>query len=322
MSAVNFQENILLAPFTTFKIGGPARYFFITQGKDALFSALERARDVKLPIFILGGGSNILISDKGFPGLVIKNKIIGIDILKDNEQSDKENIVLEVAAGESLARLVSFALKNSFSGLEWAAGIPGTVGGAIRGNAGAFGKAVADMILEVEAYDVLSRKKVNLENQECSFKYRHSIFKENSNMVILSVKIRLKKGQQDVIRNKMIENIKIRAKSEYGIKNSAGSFFKNIEWEKVDKEKLRITLPELKNIENKYKLPAGFLIQMAGFSGRRIGDAQIHPGHCNYIININYAKAEDVKALADLCAKAVFEKYGVNLEPEVQFVGF
>lgn len=318
MSAIDFQENISLAPLTTFRIGGPARYFSIARDKDALFSALENAKDTKLPVFILGGGSNVLISDNGFPGLVIKNEIIGMDILEDNG----EDVILEVAAGESLARLVSFALKNSFSGLEWAAGIPGTIGGAIRGNAGAFGKAAADIVFGVEAYDIFSCEKINLENQECLFKYRHSIFKENPNLVILSVRIKLKRIQQEIVRNKMIENVKIRAKSERGIKNSAGCFFKNIEWEKIDKEKLRSVLPELKNVEGKYKLPAGFLIERAGLSGAQNGDAQIHPGHCNYITNQNSARAEDVKALTDLCAKAVFEKYGINLEPEVQLVGF
>lgn len=315
---VNFQENILLAPFTTFKIGGLARYFFIAHDKDALFSALKRAKDMKLPVFILGGGSNVLISDNGFPGLVIKNEIIGMDILEDNG----EDVVLEVMVGESLARLVSFALKNSFSGLEWAAGIPGTVGGAIRGNAGAFGKSAENAILEVEVYDIISREKITLKNEECLFKYRHSIFKENSNLIILSAKIKLRKDKEEVIRSKMIENVKTRAKSEQGIKNSAGCFFKNIEWEKIDKEKLRSVLLDIKNVENKYKLPAGFLIEKAGLSGAKEGDAQIYSGHCNYIMNIDSAKAEDVKALADLCAKAVFEKYGINLEPEVQLVGF
>lgn len=318
MAGVDFQENVLLAPYTTFKIGGAARHFFIAQDKDALFLALERAKDMKLPIFILGGGSNVLISDNGFPGLVIKNEIIGMDILEDNEK----NVVLEVAGGESLSRLVSFALKNSFSGFEWAAGIPGTVGGAIRGNAGAFGKSAENTVLEVEVYDIISREKINLKNEECLFKYRHSIFKENLNLIILSAKIKLKKDKESVIQSKMIENVKTRAKSERGIKNSAGCFFKNIEWETVDKEKLRSVLPEVKDVEGRYKLPAGFLIEKAGLSGAQKGDAQIHSGHCNYVVNRNSAKAEDVKALTDLCSRTVLEKYGVKLEPEVQLVGF
>ncbi|KKQ39460.1 MAG: UDP-N-acetylenolpyruvoylglucosamine reductase [Parcubacteria group bacterium GW2011_GWE2_37_8] len=320
-SVSDFKENVLLAPLTTFKIGGPARYFAEVASESDLLSSFDVAKNMNLPVFVLGGGSNVLIADSGFSGLVVRNRTIGMEIIKE-EQFGGQGVALRVFSGESLARLVSFALQNSFSGLEWAAGIPGTVGGAVRGNAGAFGRSASDLILEVEAYDMSVGKKIVLSSQDCDFRYRQSIFKRDPNLIILSVKINLEVRDKKTIQSKMIENVKIRAKSEHGIKNSAGCFFKNIEWSGVDKEKLKNILPEIETVENKYKLPAGFLIEKAGLSGKFEGNAKIHSGHCNYIINENSAKADDVKKLSDLCKKIVAEKYGIDLEPEVQLVGF
>jgi len=311
---MKIEENISLSSLTTFKVGGVARYFVSVFEKQDLLDSLSWAKDKGLPIFILGGGSNVLISDSGFPGLVIKIQIKGILI-------DGLNII--VSAGENLAKLVQISAEHSLSGLEWAVGIPGTIGGAIRGNAGAFGNSFSDNLKEVEAVEIntLTVKKFN--KKECLFDYRDSIFKKDSNLVVLSALLMMKKGKEDEIRKLMLENAKSRASScDYSSK-SAGCFFKNISWKSIgiDKDTLISTFPEFKKVENKYKLPAGFLIQEVGLAGVNIGEAFVSEKHCNYILNKGNATAIDIKSLAELCKEKVYEKFKIKLEEEVQLVG-
>jgi len=311
---MKIEENISLAPFTTFKVGGTARYFVSVSKKQELFDALKWAREKKLEVFILGGGSNILISDSGFDGVVIKIQIKGVSV---------DGLKIFVSAGENLAKLVSLSAENSLSGLEWAVGIPGTVGGAVFGNAGAFGKSFSDNILEVEVFDTETLVIKKFTKADCLFGYRDSIFKKNSKFVILSVVLKMKSGDEGEIRKIMLENAKSRASScDYSSK-SAGCFFKNISWEslEVKKEDLISNFPEFKKVEDKYKLPAGFLIQEVGLSGVNKGSAFVSEKHCNYILNKENAKAEDIKSLAELCKEKVYNKFKIKLEEEVRLIG-
>lgn len=311
---MKIEENISLAPLTTFKVGGVARYFVSVFEKQELLDALLWAKDKGLPIFILGGGSNVLISDFGFAGLVIRIQIKGLSI---------DGLKIIASSGESLAKLVQSSAEHSLSGLEWAVGIPGTVGGAVRGNAGAFGENISLNIEEVETInlDTLAIKKFNRE--ECLFDYRESLFKKDPRFIILSVILKMEQGKEDEIRNIMIENTKSRASSCDHCGKSAGCFFKNISWESIgiDKEKLILAFPVFKKVENKYKLPAGFLIQEAGLSGVNVGEAFVSEKHCNYILNKGNATAKDIKSLARLCKEKVFEKFKIKIEEEVQLVG-
>ncbi|PIR57674.1 MAG: UDP-N-acetylenolpyruvoylglucosamine reductase [Parcubacteria group bacterium CG10_big_fil_rev_8_21_14_0_10_38_31] len=311
---MKIEENISLAPFTTFKVGGVARYFVSVTQKQDLFDSLSWAKEKNLSVFILGGGSNVLISDSGLAGLVIRIQIKGISV---------SDLNLTVSAGENLAKLVQFSTEHSLSGLEWAVGIPGTVGGAIRGNAGAFGKSISLNVEEVEVINLNTLDVNKFKKEKCLFDYRDSIFKKDSSLVILSVVLKLEQGEENGVRRLMLENAKSRASScDYGNK-SAGCFFKNISWDKVgiDKGELVKAFPEFKKVENKYKLPAGFLIQEVGLSGVNIGEAFVSEKHCNYILNKGSATAVDIKLLADICKEKVYKKFKIKIEEEVQLVG-
>ncbi len=304
------RENVPLKEHTTFKIGGPARYFLEVQKKEDLVRALEAAKKFNIPFFILGGGSNLLVSDDGFAGLVIK--------MENREISLEDDTIIHAGAGIVLGHVVDFSIKHSLEGLEWAGGLPGTFGGAIRGNAGAFGGEIKDSILEVTALGPDFTVKV-LSNAECQFSYRSSFFKKEP-WIILSAKLALKKGDK--------ENLDTIAKSRIHYRNekhpleypSAGSMFKNVPFDELSEEVQKLFLDKLKKDPFPI-IPAAWFVIGAGLTGARIGGAQISQKHSNYLVNVDHAKAQDVLDLIDLAKKAVKEKYGVILEPEVQYLG-
>ena len=279
------EKNISLAPLTTFKIGGPAKYFFQTEDSDELVEAIKWAKSKNLPYFVLGGGSNILVADKGFNGLVTKIKDLRFKI---------EDSKIIASAGLSLARLVNLSVKAGLTGLEWAAGIPGTVGGAVRGNAGAFGHSIFEIVERVEV--LRGDKIVELKNKEIRFSYRQSIFQQNHD-IILNIVLVLKKGKIKGSKKMIQENIQ-RRKAANPVQPSAGCIFKN---------------PESKS--------AGLLIQQCGLKGRQIGGAQISQKHANFIVNTGQAKARDVKALIALIKRKVKDKFNIELEEEIKYLG-
>jgi UDP-N-acetylmuramate dehydrogenase len=186
---LEIQENIPLKDFTTFQIGGSARYFVRAKSNENLREALAFAKTRKLPIFILGGGSNLLISDSGFPGLVLKNEIKGFKFI----DQDSDKVILEVGAGEIWDEIVALAVARNLSGLENLSSIPGTVGGAAVQNAGAYGAELKDCLLSVEGINLASGKKFNLKNKDCEYGYRSSIFKKNKKLCITSITLELHK---------------------------------------------------------------------------------------------------------------------------------
>lgn len=311
---INIQQNIPLAPYTTFKIGGPARFFCKVKSEDELMEALNYARNNRLEFFILGGGSNILVSDNGFNGLVIKLLITSCKLQSAN---------LECDAGLNLAEAVKLAAENSLAGLEWAAGIPGTVGGAVRGNAGAFGSCMADNVVKVKIIDVnpelSSRKFQELSSEQLKFDYRSSIFKENNNFILTSAVLKLKKGNKDEIESKIKENIEKRVRKQtQGL--SAGSFFKN---PVVKDEKIRKRFEADTGLKCKDdKIPAGWIVEEIGFLGKKVGNMQVSEKHGNFVINLGGGKAEDAVILASLIKQKVREKFHTQLIEEIQFVGF
>jgi UDP-N-acetylmuramate dehydrogenase len=324
------KENVLLKNFTTFRIGGKAKYFFQAKSKEELIKAIFLAKKFKLPFFILGGGSNLLVSDKGYNGIVIRFQI-------SDFRFQKNKII--AGAGTPLAILVSEAAKNSLTGLEWAVGIPGTVGGAIWGDAGAFGSCMADLVESVEVLDIGDYKIPNskiqipnkfqipkfkikiLKNKDCKFGYRESIFKYNKNLIILSAKIRLKRGKKSEIKRKIKEFLNYRKQTQPLNFPSAGSVFKNYEL-RIEKYELIKKFPEIKNFVKKGQIPAGWLIEKCGLKGKRIGKAKISEKHSNFIVNLGGAKAKDVKDLIDFTKKKVKKIFGITLEEEIQYLGF
>lgn len=306
------QKNVLLKNYTTFKIGGPAEYFFIAKTKESLITALRTAKKLKLPVFILGGGSNILVSEKGFNGLVIKIDILGIKFEKNKAV---------VSAGENSTKLAYLSTDNGLSGLEWAAGMPGTVGGSIYGNAQAFGAKISDIIESVEAINLKTLELENFTKEQCLFFLKNSIFKKNKNLVIVSAVLELKAEPAEQIKNQIKEFLEYRRTKHPMDFPSAGSVFVNPEMT-IESKKLMEKFPELEEYNKKRLIAAGYLIEKSGLAGRKKGNAQISEKHCNFIINLGGAKAKDVLFLINLAKKEVEKVFGVKLEPEIQFVGF
>lgn len=217
---ISIKENVILAPYTSFKIGGPAKYFVEAQNRDEISEAIKYAAEKKLPYFILGGGSNILVSDKGFDGLAIRIKADKISV-------DEKQKLIEIDSGASLASLVKQATESNLSGMEWAAGIPGTLGGAVRGNARAFGGDMASVVESVEFLDVSHMQIKNFKKEQCEFNYWGSIFKKDPNLIVLSAKIKLQSGSKEEIAQKNREIINKRIAAQPQRNPSAGSFFLN-----------------------------------------------------------------------------------------------
>ena len=309
---IEIQKNILLSEHTTFHIGGPARFFVAVKNIEELKEALQYCQNNKLDFFILGGGSNILASDKGFAGMVIKIKI-------ENLRIDPADFTVKADSGISLAKIVADSVEQNLSGLEWAVGIPGTLGGAIRGNAGAYGGEIKGVVLEVAALDTESLEIKNFTPGECNFSYRQSVFKGDSKFIILSAKLKLSQGDR-IEGQKRIDGI-IRKRSEKQPQDfgSAGSFFMN---PVVNQKELIAEFEKEKGVKSKNgKLPAGWLIEKAGLKGRKIGGAMISDKHPNYFVNTGSASAENIEILVSLVKQQVRDKFGVELQEEVQYLG-
>jgi len=311
----NVQDNIPLAPYTTYKLGGPARYFFVAKNNEEIKKAAGAAKELNLPIFILGGGSNILVNDNGFNGLAIK---------MENRELTIEGNKIKAGAGTMLGQVVSLAWQNSLSGLEWAAGIPGTVGGAVRGNAGAFGKSTSDTVTSVQAIKIEKSKTeiITLTKAECEFFYRESIFKHSNNLIVLEAEFQLPMGDREEIKKQMSECVRKRTCSHPKFP-SAGCSFKNIVVTDEIRQKIRqINLSGEQNIKGG-KIGAGWFIDQAGLKGYKIGGVQVSDEHANFIVKVdNTARAEDVIMLISYVKQQVRDKFGIELQEEVQYVGF
>ncbi len=297
---MKIKENILLAKYTTFKIGGGAKYFLVAKTKEDLIEGVKFARQKHLPFFVLGGGSNLLVSDEGFEGLIIKLHSLDQPKIHISPLLRSSGLIsLKVEAGIQLKKVVEFCVKNGLTGLEWAAGIPGTVGGAIYGNAAAFGKSMADIVEKIEVFDASESRIKNYGVIECKFGYKESIFKKNKNLIILSCIISLKKGNKKEIKEKIKYFLDYRERHHPLNLPSAGSVFKNPPG-----------------------ISAGELIEKCGLKGKRIGDAQVSQKHANFIVNLGKARAEDILKLINLIKEEVKKKFGIVLEEEIQYLGF
>lgn len=306
----NLQKNVLLKEHTTFNIGGPAEYFLLSLEEKEIMHAIKTARKLRLPIVVMGGGSNLLVGDAGIRGLVVKNQVAGPMVLM------KHNVI-EAPAGIVFSDLVAFSIDKSLEGLQWAGGLPGTFGGAIRGNAGAFGGEIKDAILSVRALDHKLHVK-KLSNAQCQFSYRSSIFKRE-NWVVLSASVKLKKGDKEKLQEVSHSHINYRSQKHPLEYPNAGSVFKNVD--------VKILSPKFQTLfSDKIKkdpfpiVPAAWFIIGAGLAGKKIGQAQISEKHSNYIVNLGGAKAQDVLELIKLVKATVKTKYGIELEVEVQYL--
>lgn len=287
-------EKEPLAAHTTFGIGGPADFFYVAETPEELVRAVQVAKEEKIPYFFLGGGSNLLVSDKGFRGLVIKNQCLKYEVNGDTLTSQ---------SGVLLDALCQVTLENGLTGFEFLVGIKGTVGGAVYGNAGAFGHGIGDILKSGVVLTEDGEVKV-VDNKFFDFKYRWSALKINA-AKLLSCTLQLKKGDKEKIKSQMDEYLTIRAQRHPHKEGSAGCFFKNI-----------------KPTSNEGKvIPAGYLLEQVGAKEMRIGDAGVFSGHANIFVNLGQARAQDVKKMAEILKDKVKEKFGIQLEEEVIFLG-
>ena len=312
----HIRENVSLAPFTVYAIGGQARYFVEARTNEDIRDAIRFGRDRGVPFFIFGAGSNVLVSDKGFPGIAIR--VLGGSV-------SIEGGAFRVDAGVKMAAAAAEAASVGLSGFEWAVGIPGTVGGSVRGNAGCFGGEMKDVVSRVDVLDTSDREFPVREfsSRDCGFGYRHSIFKAHPEWIILSVTLSLAGGDPDIIRDRIISITRARTeKQDIGTK-SCGCIFKNVSWDAAGgKEFFLGRFPEYLEIADLPNIPAAFLIDRAGLKGERAGNAVISPKHANFFVNDGGASAEDVRRLIRRVEDVVRRAYGITLEPEIQYVGF
>lgn len=302
------KENISIKKYTTFKIGCNAKYFVKVKNKEEMEKAVKEIKRNKTPFFILGGGSNILVNDKGYKGTIIKINNKKIEVKKNK---------IFVEGGTSLNNFVNITIENSLTGLEWAAGIPGTVGGAIYGNAAAFGFSIKDTLESVEVFNIEKESFEKIEGKGFSFENKESIFKKNKNLVIFSAVFKLKKGKKEKIKEKIEELILKRKKSHPVSLPSAGCIFKNYEGKVFDK-KLIEEFPLLEKFNNLGVIPVSYLIEKANLKGKKIGGAKISNKHANFIVNEKNAKKKDVEDLIKIIKKEVKKKFKIKIEEEVQ----
>ena len=298
--------NKFLSKHTTLGIGGPARYFVEVKNEKDLLYLIKRAVKLEVRHFVIAGGSNLLVSDKGFKGLVIKNSIEGIKITGDT---------VTVKSGTGLQEFIDFVIDKGFSGIETMSGIPGSLGGAIFGNAGAYGQTISDCLVRVKVFN--GKNITWISKKKCGFDYRESNFKRNG-FIILETEFKFTKGDTKTLRRKADEIIKIR-KQKYppGIK-CPGSFFKNIEANKLS-NKILSKIPKDKIVFG--KVPAGYLLEKVGAKGQQKGKIKIADYHGNLVINLGNGLASDFYSLAFDYALKVEKKFGIKLVPEVQLIG-
>jgi UDP-N-acetylmuramate dehydrogenase len=333
-----------LSSFTTLRVGGPARKIVHAHSEAELIEFVKAADSAKEPILILGGGSNLLISDAGFAGTVIRVESKGNALDYDACSGG----MIEVSAGEDWDKFVEISIEKGFADLESLSGIPGTVGGAPIQNIGAYGHEVSETIARVKTYDRSRGEVKTFTNTECKFSYRNSIFKEQpGKYVILTVTFQLRKGAQSLpiayseLAKQLSVNIgdrvevtkvreavlELRASKGMLINleneiNSAGSFFVNPILSKSAADKLPADAPRWPQNDGKVKTSAAWLMEHSGVvKGEKLAGAQISNKHVLALTNSGDATAEDIIELAKRARKKVYEKFGIKLEAEVQLVG-
>jgi UDP-N-acetylmuramate dehydrogenase len=336
------EENISLAPLTTLKVGGPARYFARAQSDTDVLEAFDLANANDLPVFVLGGGSNIVVSDSGFDGLVIQVRLSGISI--------DDNIVT-ASAGENWDVLVERCIQRDLAGVECLSGIPGTVGGTPVQNVGAYGQEVSETIVSVRCYDRSTANIVELASDDCGFAYRRSIFNttDRDRYVVLSVIYSLERnGPAKIVYKDLIEHFAGREPSLNETRNavvairrsksmvidesdenrrSAGSFFKNpvvsrSRFDAIAEAHGSGNIPYFPADDDTVKIPAAWLIEQAGFRrGFTLGNAGISTKHTLAIVNLGGATAAEILALKDRIQNAVLVEFSIDLIPEPIFIG-
>jgi UDP-N-acetylmuramate dehydrogenase len=350
---LRIQENIPLAPLTTLQVGGPARYFVEAHTEHDVMEAVAHAAAHKLPLFVLGRGSNLLVSDRGWPGLVLKVAIAGVEF-----EGDLQKMLFHAGAGENWDDFVALTVSKNCGGLECLSGIPGTVGGTPVQNVGAYGQEVSATITQVHVLEIATGRKLTMSNGDCGFTYRTSVFNttHRDRYIVLEVAYRLNRNGgskveyadlkkffaagsnpptleqvRDAVRSIRQSKAMLIVEGDEDCR-SAGSFFKNPLVSEADAKRIETLahkrapgkkLPRYPAAEGQVKLAAGWLVEQAGIhKGYSLGPAGISRKHALAIVNRGGATAKDILALKNEVQKKVFDVWGVELQPEPVFVGF
>ncbi len=348
---MNIQENVPLAPLTTLKVGGPARYFVDATGYDDVLFTVEYARSNHMPLFILGGGSNLVVSDNGWPGLVLKMNVRGVE----ERVGEGGKLEFELGAGENWDDFVALSVKRNCAGIETMSGIPGTVGGTPVQNVGAYGQDVSETITSVRALDMMTMQIIDMSNEECAFGYRRSVFNTTTRgrFLILGVTFALTPGgspnityadlknrfantqptlqqTRDAVREIRLSKAMLIVPDDDDCR-SAGSFFKNpvVDQAKYDQiaavaaERGLAAPPKYPAGNGSVKVSAAWLVEQSGFhKGYSRGNVGISRKHTLAIVNRGGATATEVVVLKEEVQIGVEDKFGVRLSTEPVFVGF
>jgi UDP-N-acetylmuramate dehydrogenase len=353
--ALQLQEFIALAPYTTLGVGGPARFFCEAHSEAEVEQTAQFTRDRNLPLFVLGGGSNLLVSDAGFDGVVMR---VGVTVAK-HERREGESVLLEAGAGENWDDVVLYAVDRGYAGIECLAGIPGDVGGTPVQNVGAYGQEVAETIVQVRAYDLEARAFVDLDHEACRFGYRRSLFNADARgrYIVTSVRYILRPGGEPALRYADVRR-HFAAQIDRGEKpslrqvydavrsireqkgmlagqggpdgRSAGSFFKNPVVPSATLPQIALKagfrfeeIPQYPAGDDMVKLAAAWLVEQAGFhKGFAMGRAAISSRHTLALVNLGGATAAELIALRDTVVTAVENKFDLQLEQEPVMLGF
>jgi UDP-N-acetylmuramate dehydrogenase len=308
---ITVKENIPLAPFTTFGIGGPARFLVQAGSAAELREALLFARQRGVAFYLIGGGSNLLVSDSGFDGLAILVKFAAVR---------RAGAGIAAEAGADLTGLVRQAAAWGLSGMESLAGIPGLLGGAVRGNAGAYGGSIGEVCATVRVLDSETLDFADLDREECRFAYRSSRFKRDPRLLVVSAQLALASAPAEEIRDRVEATLARRAARHLQCDRSAGSFFMN---PMVSDAALIERFQSDQQVRCRDgRIPAGWLIDQTGLRQQRIGAAMVSSLHANYLINTGGARAEEIVTLARLIKERVRAATGVQLQEEVSCLGF
>ncbi len=351
---MKIEENKSLKEFTTFRIGGNARFFSIIYNEKDLLEALEFIKINKLKYFILGGGSNILVSDNGFDGFVIKMEIKGIDFdikdnsdIKDNFNIENKEVYIKANSGEIWDDFVNECVKKGLYGLENLSGIPGTVGASPVQNIGAYGCEVKDSICEVRVFDVESNSFLIIKNKDCNFSYRDSLFKRsNRRFIIISVTFRLFKNDNINISYKDLKeyfiNKKIDKPDLYQVREAiifirknklpninligtAGSFFKNPIIDLCKANEIKEKYPNLPiyttDYKDKVKVSLAWIIDhICEYKGIKKGNVGLYKNQALVIINENNAKSKEIIDFANEIKKIVKDRVNIDIDMEVEYI--
>jgi len=287
------KSSVPLAGYTSFGIGGPARFFFVARTPTEIVRAVRAARQSSLKFFVLGGGSNILFDDAGYGGLVIKDECTRFVLHPDG---------ISAQSGTVVDKMVDAATEAGLAGIQYAAGIRGTIGGAVYGNAGAFGHAINEILLSAVLYTSDGQITI-VDNNHMRFAYRHSSLSETGD-VVLSVRLLLRPEDKGKLAEIVKERRQFRLERHPVGLGSAGSVFRNLR-----------SLEDPSNVT-----PAGKLLEEAGVRGMRVGDAAVFEKHCNIVVNLGKATSADVKTLVAMMWQAVRSEFNIDLKREILYI--